>query len=89
MKTEIFRINKDKQRFELEVDGTIAYITYDVIDSIWYLPHTIVPKVIGGKGVGTRLVKQSLDYLIESKIQYIPVCSFIVSFVANHQEYKN
>ena len=89
MNTEDFRINKEKQRFELGVNGTVAYLTYDVVDEVWHLPHTIVPKEIGGKGVGTRLVKQSLDHLLERNIKYMPICSFIVSFVAKHQEYKS
>ena len=89
METENFRINKEKQRFELEVNGSVAYLTYAVVNDVWHLPHTIVPKEIGGKGVGTRLVKQSLDYLLQRKIKHIPICSFIVNYVAKHQEYKS
>ncbi len=89
MNTKNFRINKEKHRFELELSGNIAFLTYQVVDEVWHLPHTIVPKEIGGKGVGTRLVKQSLDYLIDRNIKYIPICSFIVSFVAKHQKHKS
>ena len=87
MELDKFRINKEKQRFELEVDSSIAYLTYNIVDEDWHLPHTIVPKELGGKGVGTRLVKQSLDYLRDRKIKYLPICSFITSFVAKHKEY--
>ena len=87
METENFRINKEKLRFELEVDNVIAYLTYDIIDGQWYLPHTIVPKELGGRGVGTRLVVCSLDYLRDREIKYLPICSFVVSFVAKHKEY--
>jgi len=87
MEKEAFRINKDKQRFELEVEGIVAYLTYDIVDGVWHLPHTIVPKEIGGKGVGKKLVKLSLDYLLDRNISYLPICSFVVSFVANNKEY--
>ena len=87
MDLEVFRINKEKQRFELEVNGVVAYLTYVEVDGVYQLPHTIVPKEIGGKGIGTRLVKQSLDYLLERKIKYMPICTFVVAFVAKHDGY--
>jgi|LGVD01.1.fsa_nt_gb predicted GNAT family acetyltransferase len=83
-----FRNNEEKQRFELDVDGVIAYLTYDIVDNVWHLPHTIVPKVLGGQGVGSSLVKQSLDYLNINKINFIPICSFITSFISKNPEYK-
>ena len=83
-----FRINKEKQRFELEVNGVVAYVTYIDVEGIYNLPHTIVPKEIGGKGVGSRLVKQTLDYLLDRNIKYIPICSFIVAFIAKHEDYN-
>lgn len=87
MNTESFRINKEKQRFELEVNSIVAYLTYEMVDEVWLLTHTIVPKELGGKGIGTRLTKQSLDYLIELNIDYTPICSFIVSFVDKNVGY--
>jgi predicted GNAT family acetyltransferase len=88
MDLEGLRINKEKQRFELELHETVAYITYEIVEGVYYLSHTIVPKEIGGKGVGSRLVKQTLDYLLENNIKYLPICSFIVAFVVKHKEYK-
>ncbi|MCK5907061.1 MAG: N-acetyltransferase [Flavobacteriales bacterium] len=87
MDLEVFRINKEKQRFELEVNGIVAYLTYVEVDGVYQLPHTIVPKEIGGKGIGKKLVKQSLEYLLERNIVYLPICSFVIAFVANHKEY--
>ena len=88
MDLESFRINKEKQRFELEVNGVIAYVTYIKEAEIYHLPHTIVPKEIGGMGVGSRLVKQTLDYLLDRNIKYLPICSFIVAFIAKHEDYN-
>lgn len=88
MDLEDFRINKEKQRFELEVNGIVSYVSYEDVEGIYHLPHTIVPKEIGGNGVGARLVKETLDYLLERNIKYLPICSFIVAFVAKHDEYN-
>jgi len=87
MDEDNFRINKDKQRFELEVDGVIAYLTYVDVNGVYQLPHTVVPKEISGRGIGNILVRKSLDYLIERKIEYVPICSFVLAFVAKHKEY--
>jgi len=88
MGLEVYRINKEKQRFELVVNETIAYLTYIDVDGVYHLPHTVVPKEISGKGVGARLVKQSLVYLIENKIEFLPICTFVVAFVNKHEEYN-
>jgi len=87
MKNSIFRINDEEQRFELEQEGITAYITFDIIDGKWHLPHTIVPKALGGKGVGTKLVKLSLDYLKDRNIEYVPICTFITAFISKNTEY--
>ena len=84
-----FKVNFDKNRFELEVSGAIAYLTYEKKDDVWYLPHTIVPKELGGKGVGSNLVRQSLDYLISNNIRFKPVCSFVIKFVEKHPVYSD
>ncbi len=88
MDMEVFRVNKEETRFELVVDDIVAYLTYEEVDGVYRLTHTIVPKELGGKGVGSRLVKQSLDYMKERGIKYLPICSFVVAFVNKHEEYN-
>ncbi len=53
--------NTEKHRFELDVEGYVAASYYRRGAGIITFIHTEVPKELGGKGVGSRLVKGALD----------------------------
>ena len=77
--------NKDKNRFELEVDGKIAFIDYKVGKSgKWYLVHTEVPKGIETRGVGHKLVRESLEMLDEQGEKIVPSCPFVRKYIKDH-----
>ena len=79
--------NEQEHRFELIVDDLIAFIDYKVGKSgAMYLIHTEVPKELEGKGVGHKLVRESLNLIEEANMKIIPLCPFIKSFLQNHKE---
>jgi len=84
-----FRINEDKQRFELEVDGIISVIDYTPAKNSWHLPHTFVPKELSGRGIATKLATLSFDYMMENNINALPICPFLVSFVKKNPKYSS
>jgi predicted GNAT family acetyltransferase len=49
--TEQFRDNEARNRFELDIEGTIAFITYRKSAGAITLVHTDVPAELGGRGV--------------------------------------
>ena len=49
--------NAEKKRFETQVEGHFAIIEYIRAKDAIYLTHTEVPQALGGKGVGSALVK--------------------------------
>ena len=64
--TETVRDNKTLGRFELEQDGHVAAAYYDLAGNIITFTHTEVPDELGGKGVGSRLVKGALDQVVSA-----------------------
>jgi len=52
---ENFRDNEDRSRFELDVEGIIAFITYRKSSNAITLVHTEVPPELGGRGIGSKL----------------------------------
>jgi len=52
---ENFRDNEDRSRFELDVEGIIAFITYRKSPNAITLVHTEVPPELGGRGIGSKL----------------------------------
>ena len=63
MKEAIAIVHKPETcRFEAVIDGHIAYAAYTLNADIFTFAHTVVPTVLGGRGVGTALVRHVLDY---------------------------
>ena len=81
--------NTSLHRFELEVDGHIAFAEYtrapDIITSI----HTVVPTELGGKGVGSQLARGALDAVRAQGLKVVAQCPFIAAYIAKHAEYQN
>lgn len=82
--------NSTTQRFEITIDGITAFLSYQVCDSgVWDYNHTIVPKELGGRGLGSQLVKFALDYAKSENKKIIASCSFVASYVDKHPEYQD
>lgn len=88
--TPVITHNPTAQRFETTIDGITAFLSYEVIDSdtLGY-NHTIVPQELGGRGVGTALVRYALDYAIEHEKKVVPSCSFVLSYLQRNIAYQS
>ncbi len=80
--------NKDLKRFEMHVDGHIAFLEYILKPDKIYLIHTEVPPEIGNRGIGLKLVKLVFDDVEKRGLKIVPVCSFIDIYLKRHPEWK-
>ncbi|OPH39771.1 GNAT family N-acetyltransferase [Moraxella equi] len=82
--------NSATQRFEVTIDGHTGFLSYEVIDDdTLNYNHTIVPKELGGRGLGTALVKHALDYASDNGKKVVPSCSFVASYIDRRDEYQS
>ncbi len=85
-----FILNEDKKRFEMEVDGHIAFIEYILTnDNIMFLTHTEVPKSLGGKGIGTNIVEKALNHIKENGYTLAPLCPFVAKYLVKNPEWQS
>ena len=78
-----------RHRFELDVEGSTAFVEYRDEPGRLVLVHTEVPAELGGKGVGSRLAAAVLD---EARRRGRPVkaeCEFIASYIERHPAYRD
>lgn len=73
--------NQERSRYELVVDGVTAYADYRIEGDRVIFPHTIVPKEIGGRGIGGILVNAALDDVEAKGLTVVPECSFVARAV--------
>ena len=79
--------NEEASRFELVVESHVSFVQYKVGKSgHWYLVHTEVPSQIKSRGVGNKLVRETLN-LVEAKgVKIVPSCPFVRAFMKRHEE---
>jgi hypothetical protein len=81
--------NRAHHRYELTVDGHLAATYYEVADNIISFIHTEVPPELGGKGIGSKLVKGALHQVRADGLKVIAQCPFVKAYIDKHPDYAN
>jgi uncharacterized protein len=81
--------NPAQHRYELVVEGHLAATYYKVSDGVITFIHTEVPPELGGKGVGSQLIKGALDQVRAEGLKVIPECPFVKAYIDKHGEYAD
>ena len=81
--------NPAQHRYELEVDGHIAASYYEIADGVITFVHTEVPPELGGKGIGSKLIKGALDQVRAGGLKVIAQCPFVKAYIEKHPEYAD
>jgi predicted GNAT family acetyltransferase len=79
--------NKPKHRYELTVDSHIAATYYEIAGDVITFVHTEVPPELGGKGIGSKLVKGALDQVRAEGLKVIAQCPFVKAWIDKHPDY--
>jgi predicted GNAT family acetyltransferase len=82
-------MNAEKHRFEATLGDATAFTEYRLRNGTMILPHTVVPEVFAGKGVGGRLAEAALTYAREEGLEVVPTCSFIAGYITRHPEWHD
>lgn len=81
--------NPARQRFELQAQGSVAFIDYRRDGNVVALTYAEVPHALRGGGIGSTLVRGTLLLARERGDRVIPVCSFVAAYVARHAEFRD
>jgi hypothetical protein len=81
--------NKTEHRFELAVDGHVAMSYYKIADGVVTFTHTEVPPELGGKGIGSKLIKGALDQVRADGLKVIAMCPFVKAYLEKHPDYAD
>jgi predicted GNAT family acetyltransferase len=88
-RSEDVRENPAKQRFELAVDGAVAFAEYRPGDGILTFIHTEVPEALAGRGIASRLIKGALDQVRARGLKVVAKCDFVRGWIGKHPEYSD
>jgi predicted GNAT family acetyltransferase len=80
------RDNKAQNRFELDVEGAVAFANYRLTPSAVIITHTETPRSLRGRGIASELVKGALELIRADARKVVAGCSFVVDYLAKHPE---
>ena len=84
--TEVIN-NRNQHRYEFAADGHVATTNYELGDGVITFVHTEVPPELGGKGIGSKLVKGALDQVRADGFKVVAQCEFVKGYIDKHPEY--
>lgn len=82
--------NEKERRFEMTDHGDLALVEYQLLgDGIMNIYHTEVPESIEGKGVGSAMMKEALEFARRNHYRVVPTCAFAQSYLQKHPDYMD
>jgi predicted GNAT family acetyltransferase len=79
----------DRDQYEIESDGVrVGRLTYRLADGMITFRHTEIDPSVGGRGLGSALVRYALDDSRARGLAVIPACPFVAAFIVRHPEYE-
>jgi len=76
--------NRARSRFELPVNGGVAFLRYERTDDALTLIHTEVPPALRGHHVGEALVKAALEAGRSAGLRIVALCPFVRAYMRKH-----
>ena len=83
------RDNKILSRFELDVEGALAFANYRLTPSAVIITHTETPRALRGRGIASELVKGALELIRADGLKVVAGCGFVVDYLQKHPEYAD
>jgi len=81
--------NRAHHRYELSVEGHLAATYYKTSEGVITFIHTEVPPELGGKGIGSRLIRGALDQVRADGLKVIAQCPFVKACIEKHPGYAD
>jgi hypothetical protein len=81
--------NVTAARFEMPVEAHTAFVTYRRSGDVITLNHAEVPRELEGRGIGSKLVRATLDQVRREGLKVDPRCSFVAAFISRNTEYQD
>jgi uncharacterized protein len=80
------RNNKELRRFELDVEGEVAFANYLITPAAVVITHTETPPALRGRGIASGLVKGAIELIRAEGRKVRAGCSFVADYLERHPE---
>lgn len=80
------RDNPERQRYELDIEGDVAYVNYRRAAGVVTLTYARVPDALQGRGFGAQLVQGTLELIRARGEKVVPQCGYVALYMRRHAE---
>ena len=81
--------NNARQRFELEINGHVAFADYRREGDILHLPHVEAHPALRGTGAAGQLMQGIMHIAMREKLRVHPICGYAVVWLEKHKEFSD
>ena len=81
--------NQTQQRYELAVDGHIAFAEYRRTNDSVIITHTETPTALRGRGIASQLIGGALAHIRGEGLKVVPACGYVVDYLKKHPEHAD
>ena len=86
--TEV-RDNKAQNRFELDVEGAMAFANYRLAPSTEIITQNETPRPLRARGVASEMVQCAQELIRADGSKVVAACGFVVDYLRKHPEYAD
>ena len=78
--------NKDKKRFEIEINGETVFADYRLDDKKLFINHVEAPVALRGTGAAGALMQEIKNLAQAEKNEIIPICGYAATWLKRHSK---
>jgi predicted GNAT family acetyltransferase len=83
------RDNTSLSRFELDVEGAVAFANYRRTPGTIIITHTETPRALRGRGIASELVQGALELIRADGKKVVAGCGFVVDYLRKHPAFSD
>jgi predicted GNAT family acetyltransferase len=87
--TSIFRNEYGKSRFELDVDGALAFADYRRRGSTLLITHVEAAPPLRGTGAAGQLMEEVMAAARAEGLKITPLCSYAAAWIRRHRQHHD
>jgi predicted GNAT family acetyltransferase len=87
--TSIFRNEHGKSRFELDVDGALAFADYRRRGSTLLITHVEAAPPLRGTGAAGQLMEEVMAAARAEGLKITPLCSYAAAWIRRHRQHHD
>ena len=78
--------NVSEHRFEIRIDGHLAFLEYHRNGNRFVIVHTEVPDALSGRGIAGALIEKAIQTAADADLVVVPSCPFANGWLHRHPE---